>query len=504
MHGQPIRARTRLRLQLTAGMAAIAMLLPVPVRSQPMGIPSIGAASGAELSPALESLLGDALMEQGRRDPTYIDAPEVNQYLTEMGRKLAANVPAGQGQRITVFAIRDPQINAFALPGGYVGVHSGLIASSESESELASVLAHEIAHVLQRHIARGMTQSSQSNAVMIAAMVGALLAGLAGSGDLAMGVAAFGQAAAVDRQLGFSRSAEQEADRLGFEMMRNSGYDPRGMVRMFSRMMNASRLNESPVGGAYHSTHPQSGDRISDIENRLQNLPAARQSDSDAFWYVRALLRVMQARDGQAQRQLVDTLNYETGRTEGVQRSAGWYGLAYAAWQRKDLAQANEALEKAREGAGRNSPQVARLSVMLALAGEEYGQALSLARAAADRWPDDQALALAMVETLQKSNKDEQAVEALGGYIKRWPDIARLHQLQAQSHERLGRQVQARQAMARYYEMVGALPSAVEQLRQARNLSQDFYVQSELDVRIRALRERLDSQRALLERFKTS
>lgn len=489
---------------MTAGLAAGAMLLPVPAVSQPMGIPSIGAASGAELSPALESLLGDALMEQGRRDPTYIDAPEVNQYLTEMGRELAANTPSGQGQRITVFAIRDPQINAFALPGGYVGVHSGLIASSQSESELASVLAHEIAHVLQRHIARGMTQSSQSNAVMIAAMVGALLAGLAGSGDLAMGVAAFGQAAAVDRQLGFSRSAEQEADRLGFEMMRNAGYDPRGMVRMFSRMMNASRLNESPAGGAYHSTHPQSTDRMSDIENRVRNLPAAGQADSDAFWYVRALLRVMQARDGQAQRQLVDTLNYEAGRAEGVQRSAAWYGLAYGAWQRKDLVQAREALDKAREGAGSNSPQVTRLSVMLSLADQNYAQALSQAQAAVERWPDDQALALAMVETLQKSDKNDEAVKVLDQYIKRWPDIARLHQLQAQSHERLGQQVQARQAMARYYEMVGALPAAVEQLRQARNLSQDFYVQSELDVRIRTLRERLDSQRALLERFKAS
>jgi predicted Zn-dependent protease len=503
MDDHPVHIWNRLSFRIAVGLLAGALLMPAIGHAQPMGIPTIGAASGAELSPALETLLGDALMEQGRRDPTYIAAPEVNQYLTDMGHKLVSHAPAGQGQRITVFGIRDPQINAFAMPGGYVGIHSGLIASSQSEAELASVVAHEIAHVLQRHIARGMTQSSQSNTVLIASMVGALLAGLAGSGDLAMGVAAFGQAAAVDRQLGFSRNAEQEADRVGFEMMRNAGYDPRGMVRMFNRLTNASRLNESPAGGAYHSTHPQSVQRISDIENRVRNMPAMQAVDSDSFWYVRALLRVLQARGAQAQRQLVDSLNYETQQTSGVQQSAAWYGLAYAAWQRKALQEADTALDNARDS-GRDSPQISRLSVLLALAQEDYAGAQEQAQAASTRWPEDQGLALAMVETLQKSNKDQQAIDALEQYIKHWPEIAQFHQLQAQSYERLGQQVQARQAMGRYYEMVGALPSAVEQLRQARNLSQDFYAQSELDVRIRTLRERLDSQRALLERFKAS
>src|SRR5690606_28753236 len=125
--------------------------------------------------------------------------------------------------RINVFALRDPQINAFALPGGYIGINSGLIVAARSESELASVVAHEIGHVLQRHIARGMTQSAQSGHAAIAALAGALLAALSGSPDLAMGVAAFGQAAAIDRQLGFSRQAEQEADRSGLEMLTRAG-----------------------------------------------------------------------------------------------------------------------------------------------------------------------------------------------------------------------------------------------------------------------------------------
>src|SRR3546814_360305 len=159
-----------------------------------------------------------------------------------MGRSLAAHAPQPIDQRITVFPLRDPSINAFALPGGYIGINSGLIVASGSESELAAVMAHEIGHVMQRHIARGIAQQSQGTGIMVASMVGALLAALAGQGDLAMGVATFGQAAAIDRQLGFSRSAEQEADRAGFLMMRQAGYDVRGMVAMFRSEEHTSEL----------------------------------------------------------------------------------------------------------------------------------------------------------------------------------------------------------------------------------------------------------------------
>jgi predicted Zn-dependent protease len=212
------RLKTPLVRLCGAGLA-IAVSLTTPSRAQPVGIPSMGSASSAELSPALERTLGDALMEQGRRDPTYISDPDVGQYLTRLGRKLAAYAPGGV-RHIAVFGVRDPRINAFAIPGGYIGVNSGLVVSAQNESELASVLAHEIGHVAQRHIARGMTQQSQNGGIMMASLAAALLAALAGSGDLAMGVAAFGQAAAVDRQLGFSRQAEQEADRAGCELLR--------------------------------------------------------------------------------------------------------------------------------------------------------------------------------------------------------------------------------------------------------------------------------------------
>ena len=491
-----------LRRSMAGGAVAFAALgMASPATAQPVGIPSMGVASAAELSPGLERTLGDAIMEQGRRDPTYIGDPDVLQYLTDMGRELVSHADT-QVERINVFALRDPQINAFALPGGYVGINSGLVVAAGSESELASVVAHEIAHILQRHIARGMTQRTQTGHAMIAALAGALLAALSGSPDLAMGVAAFGQAAAIDRQLGFSRQAEQEADRSGLDMMIRAGYDPAGMIRMFERLENVSRLNHGAGGNAYTSTHPLSVQRRSDAQNRIMGAERRPDAGSDAFWYVRAKLRIEQARAGQALRAAEDVLRADVQQTQGVQRSAAWYGLAYAAWKRRDFAQAEQALEQARAG-GQGSAQIAGLEVGVALARGDAERALRLGREAVARWPGSQGVALAQIEALQGGGNDEEAVRVLQSRIEQWPEVPRLWQLLAQSQERLGRRADARRSMATFYELTGALPAAVEQLQQARAMSRDFYEQSELDVRIRQMRERLESDRALLERFKS-
>lgn len=481
---------------------AVSLWVPAQLaHSQPTGIPSMGAASAAELSPALERTLGDAIMEQGRRDPDYIADPDISQYLTTMGRSLVSHAAGAGGQHISVFALKDPQINAFALPGGYIGINSGLVVAAQSESELASVVAHEIGHVVQRHIARGMTQSSQSNHIMLAALAGALLAALSGSGDLAMGVAAFGQAAAVDRQLGFSRQAEQEADRVGVEMMRRAGYDPRGMLRMFDRLANAGRLNQGTGGNVYTSTHPLSVQRMSDIESRVRDVAVARQ-DEPTFWYVRAKLRILQARDAQSRQNAVSILQRDAQQATGIEQAAAWYGLAYDAWLKKDFQGAHVALANVGPAA-QDAPEVAALAAMLVVDQGDVEQGLAQARAAWKRWPASQMIALALVSALQKSGNDAQAVQFLVDRTNQWPDVPRLHQLLAQSHERLGNRVDARRAMARYYELTGALPTAVEQLQQARGLTSDFYLQSELDVEIRTLKDRLISERALLERFKS-
>ncbi|MGG5143801.1 M48 family metalloprotease [Alcaligenes ammonioxydans] len=497
MSFRPARSTLSLCLALSLAFGPV-----LPVQAQPVGIPSMGAASGAELSPALERTLGNAIMEQGRRSPEYVSDPDINQYLTDMGRKLAQYGPA-MAQPVTVFALRDSSINAFALPGGYIGIHSGLFTASKSESELASVLAHEIAHVAQRHVARGITQSAQSNHLLIAALAGALLGALAGSGDLAMGAAAFGQAAAVDRQLGFSRQAEQEADRLGFEMLLKAGYEPQGMVQMFQRLAAASRLNERATANEYASTHPMSQQRESDISNRVRGLPAKQYQDTPSFWYIRAKLMVLQAGGGQSLRALEQALQSTNQSQSEVERSAAQYGLAYIAQGRQDYERARAHLAQARAQGKYQAPELDTLDIRIAIADRDIQGALNLAKQAWQRWPKSQGVALAYVQVLQQLGQNDQAQAFLLERIKQWPDEPQLHQLLAQTYDRLGDGVKARRAMAEYYQLVGALPTAVEQLQQARNLTQDFYQQSELDTQIRQLRERVESERVLLERFRS-
>lgn len=484
--------------------AALALpALPATAWAQPVGLPSMGAASAADLSPALERSLGEAIMSQGRRDPTYVDDPELSQYLTTMGRKLAAFSP-GAVPDVEMFGVRDPEINAFAMPGGFIGVNTGLIVSSGSESELAAVLAHEIGHVVQRHIARGMTQQNQNSMVMLASLAGALLAALAGGGgNLAMGVAAFGQAAAINRQLGFSRDAEREADRAGFTMLTKAGYDAQGMAQMFSRLMNASRLNEGAGGGSWASTHPLSIERMSDVQNRVRSLPVSRHVDSDDFWYIRAKMRVVQGRDAVSLRTAGQQLQDEAQALSGVRRSAAYYGLALQAFQRNRLDEADRQLAQA-QADGRDSPQMAKLAVDIALARKDNRRAQDLAQAATRRWPEQRALGIAYATALQANGRHAEAQDYLRAKIKQWgADEPSLYQMLAQSEERTGKPVQARRDLARYYVMTGAFAAAESQLQQARGMSTDFYEQSQIDVQIKEVKDKLAEERQLLERFKS-
>ncbi|WP_454691777.1 M48 family metalloprotease [Achromobacter aloeverae] len=472
------------------------------VRAQPVGLPSMGAASGADLSPYVERQLGQAIMAEGRRDPTYINDPELNQYLTALGRKLVQYSP-GAVPDIELFGVRDPEINAFAMPGGFIGVNTGLIVATDSESELAAVLGHEIGHVVQRHIARGMTQQSQNGAIALASLAGALLAALAGGGgNLAMGVAAFGQAAAIDRQLGFSRDAEREADRAGFQMLTGAGFDPAGMSRMFARLMNASRLNEGTGGGAWASTHPLSIDRMSDIQNRVRSMPAVHHVDSDDYWYLRAKMRVVQGKDAISLRTASQQLQDESRTLTGLRQSAAFYGLAYGELQRGNLAAAARNLDQA-SADGRSSPELAKLAIDLAVAQKDVPRALALAEAAWKKYPDRYAIGMAYVQALQKAGRHDQAEAFLRERIKQWGvDEPAFHQMLAQSEESTGDRVGSRREMARYYVAIGALPAAEAQLRQARDISRDFYEQSQIDVQIKEVRDSLEEQRRLLQRFK--
>ncbi len=259
-----------------AALACPAALPPALAQNR---LPTLGDPASEDFSIATERQLGDAIMREIRADPDYIDDPVLLEYLQALFQPLVAqarvrgNIGPDVDARLAwePFLVRDRSVNAFALPGGFIGVHLGLIAMTASRDELASVLAHELSHITQRHIARSIANSKRQSLLSLATLVvGLLAASRAGSSSIDAANAAIvgSQALAVQGQLNFSRDMEREADRVGFALLSGAGYAPGGMAAMFEKLDQSSRLNDSG-GFPYLRSHPLTSERIGEARARL-------------------------------------------------------------------------------------------------------------------------------------------------------------------------------------------------------------------------------------------
>jgi predicted Zn-dependent protease len=262
----------------------LGVLLVVVPRAFGQALPDLGDVSTATITPLQERRLGESIMREIRADRSYYDEPEAADYLNQLGQRLAARSTEGR-QDFEFFLIQDSQINAFALPGGFIGVNTGLLFAAQSESELAGVMAHEISHVTQRHIARMLAQQKQALVTTLASIAAAILLSRVSS-DAAQAAIAFGQASAIQAQLNFTRDHEREADRVGLQLLGEAGFDPRGMATFFERLQRATRVYET-AAPSYLRTHPLPFERIADIQNRIQELPYRQIPDSIEFQLIR-------------------------------------------------------------------------------------------------------------------------------------------------------------------------------------------------------------------------
>ncbi len=265
--------------RLTSVLCAAALLWggATPLALAQNTLPALGDTASDDFNLGTERKLGDQIMREIRRDPDYLDDPLLLEYLQSVWQPLVASarqrgeIGADIDQRFAwePFLVRDRSVNAFALPGGYVGVHLGLMAMTATRDELASVLAHEMSHVTQRHIARSIANSKRQSLLSAAAMIlGVLAASRSSSADAANAVVAGGQAVAVQGQLNFSRDMEREADRIGFAVMTSAGFGAGGMAAMFEKLDQSSRFNDSG-GFPYLRSHPLTTERIGEARARL-------------------------------------------------------------------------------------------------------------------------------------------------------------------------------------------------------------------------------------------
>ena len=248
-----------------------------PTRSSSVGLPNLG--DGSDLTPATERRLGDRIARELYRDPDYVDDPVIMEYVQGIWQPLLAaarlrgELPTELDDAFAweILLGKDRTLNAFALPGAYLGLHLGLVGAVSNRDELASVLAHELSHVTQRHIARLISRQNEQAPWMMGAMILAALAASKNPGA-ANAVIVGGQAVAAQTQLNFSRDMEREADRVGYGVMTQAGYAPQGFVSMFEKLQQASRLNDSG-NFPYRRSHPMTTERIADAQARQQLLP---------------------------------------------------------------------------------------------------------------------------------------------------------------------------------------------------------------------------------------
>jgi len=336
-------------IPLILGLLAASLCIQ-PAWTQSTALPSLGDGEGISL--AAERKLGDRIARELYRDPDYLEDPVLDEYIQRLWAPLVKSA-AARGELSPelqerfawrILLGRDRSVNAFALPGGYLGVHLGLIAVVTTHDELASVLAHELSHVTQRHIARSMGEQGK----MTPWVIGSLILGILAASKSAQGAQAMivgGQAAAIQSQLSYSRDMEREADRVGYGVMSEAGYDPQGFVGMFGKLQQAAGLNDN---GAYPylRSHPLTTERIADMQARLQLSAAPARPVIDVEQaMLSARARVLSLGNVDAWRASTQTSQVNLPQATAATRAGIWYGATLAHMQLKDYAAAERSLQ---------------------------------------------------------------------------------------------------------------------------------------------------------------
>lgn len=446
------------------------------------GLPDLGDVSQASLSPLQERQIGQQSMLQIRASKQYLDDAEVNDYLNQIGAKLVEK-STEPSQPFEFFCINDASINAFAIPGGFVGVNVGLLLLADSESELASVLAHEISHVTQHHYARMLNGTKGDGLAVMAAMAVAILAARSNP-QAATAAMVTAQAGAAQKQLDFTRTHEQEADRIGLDILQKSGFSVHAMPIFLERLQHATRLLEGTAPN-YLRTHPVTSNRVADLENRVEKQSYQLIPDSIEFQLVRAKLIA-------TQKTPADALRYFKSALSGSQKFGNpvvqHYGLVLSLWRSRDFLQATQELSALRKQLP-NHPMIETLAGKVLREAKNTTATLAFYRTAAQAFPYHRALIYDYADVLLQNDQSEAAVKLVAEQISRYPGDVKLYNLQARGYAQLGHYLEQHQAQAYAFYGQGNLRAAIQQLELARQVGGNFQQLSMIESDLRELND---------------
>ena len=476
MHSRPIK---RIALATILG----ALVFVAGAGADDIELPDMGSPADAILNTSEEAQIGRMIMRDIRASGQVVEDPLVTEYLNDIGSRIAAQTNDGD-HSFTFFAVDDPRINAFALPGGYIGIHTGLLEASRNEDEVAGVLAHEIAHVTQRHIARAIHANSRQSLLTTAMMLGAfIVAAAGGNSEAVQGAMAVAQGTAAQQQINFTRTNEYEADRVGIAALADAGFDPYGMASFFDVMSRQQTSNPEMRAPEFMRTHPVTTARIAEARNRARAYPLIRSDDSISYGIART--RVIVAHfDTPA-----EGVAYFEGRDYENQNDIERYGRAVAYQRAGDhfsaLAIFEELLEKDKSviayhiGVGQ-----AQVAV------DHYDDAIETFEAALELFPRNVPLVIEYGDRLLELGQAKKAHAMLLDLMNNVPPTPEQVRLIARAASLAGENAEAYYYLSEYRLMIGDLTGGIGYLQEALRLPELQEIQrARFEARIDFIRE---------------
>lgn len=433
-------------------------LLSLQGQAQP-SLPSLGDRISGTVSMDQEYEMGQQFLSQIRRSAPTIPDALLNDYLENVTYKLASRSQL-QDHRLSFIVIDSEELNAFAAPGGIIGVNTGLFLNAQSEAEFASVMAHEIAHVSQRHFARGVDQAQAGRIPQLATLLASVLVMATSQADHGIAAITAVQGNAVENQLRFSRNHEAEADRIGQDNMFNSGFDPAAMGMLFERLIGLNRFGRRPP--EFLLSHPLTESRVADARGRAIRYRQREYGNNLEYQIMRARVVAHYATNKQAMVQEYQRLLDES--TSEFTRDANRYGLSVAYWENKQFAQASATLAPLlAKDPNRISYVVTQAEIYIGQ--NEAGQALNFLRRHLDINPNNHPLTMSYLDALLEARAYSEAAEVMERHSQTRPGDHNLWYQLADIWGQAGNISKVHQARAEYFLLIYDFRSAREQLR---------------------------------------